>query len=66
MNTQIRPMAEPNRRATEALIKEVGPVDTVRFLSQFRTGSGNYTEEREQLFKGMTAKQIIAEIKARR
>lgn len=66
MNAQIRPIAELNRRATEALIKEVGPVDAVRFLNQFRTGSGNYTEERKQLFQGMTAKQIIADIKARR
>ncbi len=43
-----------------------GIVDTIRFLNQFRAGHGDYTAERERLFQGMSAKDIISEIKARR
>ena len=66
MSIQIQPIARITHRATHALIQELGVVDTIRFLNQFRVGSGNYTTEREQLFAGMSVKDIVAEIKARR
>lgn len=66
MTARIQPISEIDRRAKDALIREVGVIDTIRFLNQFRAGSGDYTVERERLFKGMTAKEIIAEIKSRR
>ncbi len=66
MSAQIQPIAELTHRATNALIKEFGVVDTIRFLNQFRAGSGNYTMEREQLFQGMSVKDIVKEIKAQR
>ena len=66
MSIQIQPIARITHRATHALIQELGVVDTIRFLNQFRVGSGNYTAEREQLFEGMSVKDIVAEIKARR
>ena len=66
MSAQIQPISELTYRATNALIKEFGVVDTIRFLNQFRAGSGNYTMEREQLFRGMSVKDIVKEIKAQR
>jgi hypothetical protein len=66
MMARIQPISEIDRRAKDALIREVGVVDTIRFLNQFRAGNGDYTAERESLFKGMTAKEIIAQIKSRR
>jgi hypothetical protein len=66
MSAQIQPISTINQRATDALIREVGVVDTVRFLNQFRTGSGDYTAEREELFRGMSVKDIIDDIKAQR
>jgi hypothetical protein len=66
MTARIQPISETDRRAKDAPIREVGVVDTIRFLNRFRAGSGDYTVERESLFKGMTAKEIIAEIKSRR
>jgi len=66
MSAQIQPITELTYRATNALIKEFGVVDTIRFLNQFRAGSGNYTMEREQLFQGMSVKDIVKEIKAQR
>lgn len=41
-------------------------IDRLRFLSRTHRGKGDYTAEREQLFKGETVESIIAEIKARR
>ena len=66
MSVHIQPIFELTHRATDTLIQEIGIVDTIRFLNQFRVGSGNYTVEREQLFEGMSVKDIVAEIKARR
>ena len=62
MTVCINTISEVNRRAKDALMKEVGVVDTIRFLNQFRPGSGNYTVERENLFRDMTAQEIIAKI----
>ncbi len=66
MTTHLQPISEVTQRATNALIREIGVVDTIRFLNQFRAGAGNYTIERDQLFKGMSVKDIIREIKGQR
>lgn len=66
MSAQIQHVSELTHRATHALIRELGIVDTIRFLNQFRAGHGDYTVEREQLFEGMSVKDIVADIKARR
>lgn len=66
MTISLHPLSDVSMRARDALIKELGVADTLRFLSQFRTGSGNYTLEREQLFQDASVKDIIAEIKTRR
>jgi len=38
----------------------------VRFPSQFRIGSGDYTKERGQWLDGLSLEQIVSEIKAKR
>ena len=48
MNTQIRAISEISRQATHILFREMGVVDTIRFLNQFSVGRGDYTKEREQ------------------
>ncbi|WP_295590173.1 hypothetical protein, partial [uncultured Lamprocystis sp.] len=63
MTVRIQPIADINLRANQALIGELGVVETIRFLNQVRAGSGDYTVERESLFRDMTAREIIAEIK---
>lgn len=66
MTPQPLPLAEVTRRAIEILSRELGPVDTIRFIGQYTSGSGDYTAEREKLFAGLTREQIVAEIRARR
>lgn len=66
MNAEIRPLVEINKHATDVLIREIGVVDTLRFLAQFRSGSGDYTAERHQWIDGLSLDQITSEIKAKR
>ncbi len=66
MSVSIQPMSQLTNRAKHALVQELGVVDTMRFLNQFRAGNGDYTAEREQLFKGESVKSIAASIKAQR
>ena len=47
MSIELRPLSELNQHATAILVREIGLVETLRFLSQFSAGSGNYTKERE-------------------
>ena len=63
MVVEVKPLAEITQDALRVLCKEIGIVNTVRFLNQFTVGYGNYTEEREQLFMDMTLDDIVAEIK---
>ncbi len=44
----------------------MGVVNTARFLNQFTTGYGSYTEERDQLFDALSVDEIVAEIKRKR
>ena len=66
MTVHIQPLSEVSSRAKNALVQELGVIDTLRFLHQFRAGSGDYTAEREQLFKGESVKSTLAGIKAQR
>ncbi len=63
MVIETLPLAEINKEALRVLYKEIGIVNTIRFMNQFTTGYGDYTKEREQLFAGMTLDDILAEIK---
>jgi len=66
MVIEARPLAEVTQEALRVLCKEIGIVNTVRFVNQFTVGYGNYTEEREQLFADMTLDDIVSEVKRRR
>ena len=66
MSVPIQPISQFTHRAKQTLIQELGIVDTVRFLNQFRAGEGDYTAEREKLFEGESVKSILASIKAMR
>ena len=60
MSLAIRPLSELNRQATELLVCEMGIADALRFLSQFGSGSGDYTKERDQWLDGLTLQQIAS------
>ncbi len=66
MNTQTRPVFEISRRATHILFKEMGVVDTIRFLNQFTVGQGDYTKERNSWLDEISMDDAIAQIKAKK
>jgi len=63
MVVQAKPLVEITQDALRVLFKELGVVNTVRFLNQFTVGYGDYTEERKQLFADLTLDEVIAEIR---
>lgn len=63
MTLRVKPLAEVTQDAIRVLIQELGPVNTLRFVNQFTVGYGNHTEERRQLFAGMTLDDIVSEVK---
>jgi hypothetical protein len=66
MVVQTRPLAEVTETAIRVLCREIGLADTMRFVGQFTLGYGDYTAERDDLFRDMTLEDMIAEIKQRR
>ena len=66
MIVENRPLAEITQEAIHVLYQKLGAVNTVRFLSQFTVGYGNYVEEREALFGDLSLDEIVADIKKNR
>lgn len=66
MTVTTMPLSEITRAAIHLLCQEMGVVNTARFINQFTTGYGNYTEERDALFGELTVDAIVTEIKHRR
>ena len=66
MSATIRPLAAINEEATAILMRELGVVDAIRFLNQFRSGSGDYTKERGKWLDDLSLDQIVSSIKAKR
>ncbi len=63
MIAETRPLVEITIDAMRLLYRELGLVDTVRFINQFTTGFGNYTEERRALIENQTLDEAMADIR---
>jgi hypothetical protein len=66
MKTNPMPIAEVTAAAIALLCREIGPVNTARFINHFSNGFGNYTEERDSLLGNPTVEDLVKEIEARR
>jgi hypothetical protein len=66
MAVPVRPLSDINEEAIRLLSREMGAADTARFIRQFTTGFGNYTEERKELFDGLTLEEAAREIRERK
>ena len=60
IDTASATLEEIRRAGVEALRRELGVVGMVRFLQQFETGHGNYSEERQQ-FVGKRGVRALAD-----
>ena len=56
-------LSEINEEAIFLLSKKIGLANTFRFLNQFSQGTNNYTEDRRELYKNKSLKQIVNDIK---
>jgi hypothetical protein len=66
MTREARPLAQITAEAIRILYREIGIVDTLRFVNQYTAGYGDYTAQREQLCAGMTLDEIISDIRKQR
>jgi hypothetical protein len=66
MTTPARSLDEVTEEAIEILYRELGIVDTVRFLRQFATDLGDYTQERQALESSETVEDVMRAIQERR
>ncbi len=60
IDTATATLDEIRRAGVEALRRELGVVGMVRFLQQYETGTGDYTEERQQIV-GKAGVRALAE-----
>ena len=66
MSPKTKPLSRVNEEAIQLLIKELGVADTARFIRQFTTGTGDYTEERRERFAEISLDDLLEEIEERR
>lgn len=66
MTLQIKPLAELTEEAIQILYRELGTVNTIRFLRQFSTSLGNYTTARAEHEDEETLDELLDEIRQRR
>lgn len=63
MIAETQPLTEITQEALRLLYRELGLVNTIRFLNQFTTGFGNYTEERRVLLENQPLDEVIADLR---
>lgn len=47
-------LIELRKKGYQALVKELGEIDTIRFLQEMGWGYGDYTKERQDSLKNVT------------
>jgi hypothetical protein len=53
---------ELRERGYQALISQLGQIDTIRFLQQMGWGSGDYTQERQELLDAVTREEFFQDL----
>ena len=63
MIENIKTLNEINIKAIHILKNEMGLENTIRFLNQFSTGSGDYTENGKEIYNTKSVSDIVSEIR---
>ncbi len=66
MDIQKMTSEEIRQAGLEALIRELGTVGMVRFLQQFETGQGDYSQERHGWLGKLDVRKLAEEIRKQR
>jgi hypothetical protein len=62
MTANAVPLTEITQEALRVLYRELGVVNTIRFLNQFTTGFGDYTSERQALTEAQDPISVLADL----
>ncbi|MFM7131256.1 MAG: hypothetical protein ACKO0V_18055 [bacterium] len=63
MNIPQKTLSELNHEAIRLLSEQIGVADTLRFIGQFTSGHGDYTEQRREWVEKQSLDQILDEIR---
>ena len=63
MTVRMRSLHEINRDGHAALVRELGVVGALRFLSQFTTGHGDYTAERDAFLGDESLEELYEQVR---
>ncbi len=63
MTTRTLTQHEIRQEGFKALIERLGPEGALRFLQQFDSGSGDYTQDRAMWLNGLTIDEILKTIR---
>jgi hypothetical protein len=66
MSAPMRTLEEIRLLGLAVLARELGPVDMIRFLQQYETGEGDYSEDRQQWLGDQDVRAIAEEIRRAR
>jgi hypothetical protein len=66
MDIQKMTSEEIRQAGLEALVRELGPAGTVRFLQQFETGHGDYSTERHSWLDNIDVRTLAEKIHQQR
>jgi hypothetical protein len=59
MTSTIANPVELRRRGFQALVKELGWVNAVRFLREYEVGAGDYVQERDSILPAWDAETLV-------
>ena len=62
MTTTYLTLNEIRTIGFEALLRELGPAGTIRFIQQYETGRGDYTRDRRKWLSKKSVKEIGKQI----
>jgi hypothetical protein len=57
---------ELKQKGYQVLVKELGEINTIRFLQEMGWGNGDYTKERQEILKNITRSEFWHQIKEMR
>jgi hypothetical protein len=62
MTTDYLTLSEIRTLGLEALLRELGPEGTIRFIQQYETGRGDYTRNRRKWLPKKSVKELGKQI----
>jgi hypothetical protein len=59
---KLETLDQINREAMNTLYSELGVSKTIRFIRQFRKGTGDYTQMKKEVFEGKSVEEIVEDM----